>query len=87
VKKPVSRGFSSPSEAVEAWLVELGELSGPDAVRAAAVRELAAALERCPPYAIGRVAEALAALVESLERRDTSAEAARVLRGLEWLRH
>jgi len=77
---------ASVVEAVEQWLAGR-ELDGADAVRAATVRRLARAVEDAPAYAMARLATALAELVGELERGDASAEAARILRGLEWLRN
>ena len=70
-------------EILDAWLAE-ARLIGADAVRAAAARRLARALDTAPDYSLARIAGTLGALVDAIEHEDLEL-ADRVVRSLRWL--
>jgi hypothetical protein len=74
---------SSPIEALDAFLLEHPP-EGAGIVRAALARRLAESLDTAPPYAVSRIGNVLARLLDDL---DESTEVGEALRSnLSWLR-
>jgi hypothetical protein len=72
----------SVAKALDHFLADLTPV-GADGVRAALARQLAAATEEAPPYALARIANALAALLDELGGREAhSREAEKMLEAL-----
>jgi hypothetical protein len=57
---------------------------GADVIRAALARKLATTLEDAPPYAVSRIGNVLARLVDQLDAEDEIAEALNA--NLHWLK-